>query len=399
MSNVNHLAFVCPRFAEGPVVGGAETLLRRMAECMAASGRKVSILTTCAESHFTWANAIPPGTRRVGNLEVIFFPVDQSRDEQTFLRLQTAISRGSPLSEDDERLWMANSVHSSALYEHLKTHEYDRIIVGPYLFGLTYAVAHIVPERTLLVPCLHDEPFAYLKIMHDLFKSAAGYLFNSVPEQELANRIFKLPANKCSVVGMGLDPYEADPHAFAARHNIKNPYILYSGRREVLKGTPLLIDYWRMFRMRTRKDIDLVLTGSGPVEPPADMKNYVHDVGVVSEAEKKEAMAGATVFCHPSVNESFGIVLLEAWLAGVPALVHAGSAVLRYQCRLAGGGLWFSSYPEFEEEMLLLLQDETLRRQLGSAGKAYVRRMYSWARVEQLLLNALEHLGCSGKKS
>ena len=41
-------------------------------------------------------------------------------------------------------------------------------------------------------------------------------------------------------------------------------------------------------------------------------------------------MAGALAFCHPSVNESFGIVLLESWLARTPALVHAGSDVLQH---------------------------------------------------------------------
>ena len=80
-------------------------------------------------------------------------------------------------------------------------------------------------------------------------------------------------------------------------------------------------------------------------------------------------MAGALAFVHPSTFESFGIVLLESFLAGTPALVHARSEVLRWQCRRSGGGLWFRHYPDFEEELLLLLNNENLRKRMGAAGK------------------------------
>ena len=35
---------------------------------------------------------------------------------------------------------------------------YDRIVIGPYLFGLSYFASQAHPDRTYLVPCLHDEP-------------------------------------------------------------------------------------------------------------------------------------------------------------------------------------------------------------------------------------------------
>jgi glycosyltransferase involved in cell wall biosynthesis len=101
-------------------------------------------------------------------------------------------------------------------------------------------------------------------------------------------------------------------------------------------------------------------------------------------------MAGAVAFVHPSVNESFGIVLLEAWLAGTPGLVHARSAVLRWQCAQSNGGLWFRHYPDFEEALLRLLDDPPLRHALGAAGRAYVRRTYAWPAVEQRLFAALD---------
>lgn len=398
-SGPRKLAFVAPRYAPSGTVGGAETLLRRLAESAAASGRDVDFLTTCAEDHFTWENSREPGSEEEGGLTVRYFPVDEDRDIGRFLRIQESISNDGFFSEEDEEVWMRNNVNSRALNEYLTQHgdDYECLVMGPYLFGVIFYASLIHPNKTLLVPCLHDEPFAYLRIMHRMFESVRGFLFNSDPEAELARGIFDIAAKEQHVVGMGLEPFEADPHVFAGLHGIEAPYLLYSGRREALKGTPLLCDYVDAFRKRTERDIKLVFTGKGPIEAPSDLEPHIVDVGFVSEAEKREAMAGALAFVHPSVNESFGIVLLESWLARTPALVHGRSAVLRWQCEEGGGGLWFDTYPEFEEELLLLLDRPALRDALGERGRRYVLDRYSPPSVRERLLKALESVGGEGR--
>ncbi len=390
----HHIAFLSPRFSEQGTVGGAETLLKKLAEHTAAAGRKVTFLTTCAESHFTWENKIPPGSRRVGRLDVHFFPVDK-RDTAAFAKIQKAICSGGRYTPADEETWARNSVNSEALYQHLREHgaDYDRIVMGPYLFGLIIAASRIHPEKTILVPCLHDEAFAYLGLMKEMFATVRGFMFNAEPEQDFARRLFDIPDSKGAVVGMGIDPFQADPKSFAARHGLTCPYLMYSGRRESGKGTPLLCEYVQTFRARTGRDIKLVFTGSGPIEAPSELVPHIIDLGFVSEPEKHDAMAGALAFVHPSTLESFGIVLLESFLAGAPALVHAGSEVLRWQCRRSGGGLWFRHYPDFEEELSLLLSNEDLRKRMGAAGREYVQREYSWESVGKRLFDALDRNG------
>ena len=385
------IAFVCPRFSEKGTVGGAETLLKALAEQAADAGREVDFLTTCAESHFTWENVLPPGSRRIGKLDVHFFPVD-ARDTATFFRVQTAISNRGNFTAQDEELWIRNSVNSEALYRHLRENgnRYDRIVTGPYLFGVTWFASLIHPAKTLMVPCLHDEPFAYLGIMKKLFQSVAGFMFNAEPERDLARRLFEIDPARCAVVGLGMEPFDTDPSAFAKRHKLSAPYVIFCGRREAGKGTPLLCDYMAAFRERTGRDVRLVFTGSGPIEAPASLDKAILDLGFVSDQEKREAMAGAVAFIHPSVLESLGIVLLESWLARTPALVHAKSEVLRWQCARSGGGLWFRSYPEFEEELLLLLDHADVRTRLGAAGAAYVRNEYAWQAVRKRMFDAMD---------
>ncbi len=392
MSSPLNIAIVAPRFVEGPTIGGAETLLKQTAIHLAGMGHNIKFLTTCARNHFTWENEVPATTKEIDGIEVHFFPVDENRDMDTFIRIQQSICNGRKISINEESLWLKNNVNSSPLYDYIRQNKetLDYIIAGPYLFGLTYEAAKIVPEKTMLVPCLHDEPFAYLTTFSEMFNNVKGCMFNAPAEQELAKRLYDIPPDKCHIVGMGLDSFEYDKNITATEHNIPAPYLLYCGRREGLKGTPLLIDYFTAFRKRTGQNIYLVFTGSGNIDIPNEMRPFVIDLGFVSEQEKHNAMAGALAFCHPSRNESFGIVLLESWLASTPALVHAGSAVLTQHCKSSNGGLWFNSYPEFEEELNLLLANNNLRQAMGAAGREYVLQNYSWQSIENKLSNALK---------
>jgi glycosyltransferase involved in cell wall biosynthesis len=215
-------------------------------------------------------------------------------------------------------------------------------------------------------------------------------MFNAHPERDLAGRLYGIDTSQSTVVGLGMDTFVVDPGAFERKHGLRAPYVIYSGRREPLKGTPLLLDYLCAFRARTGLDVKLVMTGAGTVPVPAALARHVMDLGFVSEADKHEAMAGATAFCHPSVNESFGIVLLESWLAGTPALVHHGSDVLRYQCQRSNGGLWFRHYPDFEEALSLLVGNQAINRALANAGREFVLKTYTWDAVEERMFRALD---------
>lgn len=385
------LAFVTLRYAKEGVVGGAETLIRQLARHSAAAGHEVHLLTTCARNHFTWENERPAGSETAEGMTVHYFAVNTDRNLDRFLDIQAKIDRRQPLAREDEEEWAANSVRSRELNAWLAKNAagFDAVLVGPYLFGITFDVTRIAPERTWLIPCLHDEPFAELCLVREMFHRVKGHLFNAEPERALAKRLYGLSESAAHVVGMGMDPFEADPEAFTRRHGLKAPYILYCGRREGGKNTPLLLHYLDAYRERNQTPFHLVLTGSGDYEAPEALQPHILDLGFVSEQEKHEAMAGASVFFHPSTNESFGIVLFEAWLAGTPALVHAKSEVLRWQCQQANAGLWFQFYPECEAMLDLLLQNPGLARRLGENGRRYVTSAYTWDAVGRRLFSAI----------
>ena len=392
VAGARRFAFVVPRY--GPeVVGGAETLVRGLAGRLAASGAAVEVLTTFARDHLSWRNARAPAVSLDGGVIVRRFPVGP-RDARRHRFLLQRIIGGSRLSPREEARWVAESAASPLLFEHLTRHgaEYDLVFFAPYLFATTLLGVPRVPGRAVLIPCLHDEPFAYLGVVRDAFQACRGFIFNSPPEGALADKLYGIGDRPIGVVGLGFDPAPpADGDAFRRRHGLDGPLLVYLGRKEMGKNVPLLIQYALRYRAVRRPDLTLVLAGTGPVTGPAGTDG-VRDLGYLDPAAKAAAYAAATVVCQPSVNESFSIVLMESWLAGTPVLVHARCAVTTHHVFQAGGGLAFEDFYEFAEALDLLLEDRERRAQLGRQGRAYVETEYSWPAVSARLHETLERL-------
>src|SRR4029450_3501926 len=104
----------------------------------------------------------------------------------------------------------------------------------------------------------------------------------------------------------------------------------------------------------------LVLIGQGSYDPPEDAAEVVVDAGFVSPEERRAAYAEAFALVTPSHLESLSIVLMEAWLEGTPAVVAAGSEVLREHSERSGGGLAFGSYDQYRDAVDKLLSEPGL---------------------------------------
>jgi glycosyltransferase involved in cell wall biosynthesis len=384
------VAFVPVRYGI-QVVGGAETLTRMLAEELHGRGWPVEVLTTCALDPYSWTNHFPPGEETVHGITVRRFPTESRKYTRKVFKTETRILAGKRVSRSRQEFWMRNVVTSDALRSYLgeRRGDYRAFIFAPYLFGTTWQGVHEVTEKSYIIPCLHDEPYAYYDIYKKLMRAARGLMFNSVPEMELARRIYgeDLPGR---VVGMGFSPYTASGERFRFKYAIDGDFVLYTGRREIAKNTPLLLRYFCNYLENTGREVSLVLTGAGQVDIPFSFRNRVIDVGFVDERDLRDAYAAATCICHPSTKESFSIMILEAWLAGLPCLVHADCAVTRHHVEKSGGGLWFGDYPTFHEALSFILDDAEARQSMGERGRDYVLSNYSWDEVAHNFAAVLE---------
>jgi len=387
-----HVAFVTPRYGED-VVGGAEDLARRTAEELASRGIEVTALSTCAVDHHTWKDHYPPGVTMLNGVEVVRFPAETRLGEPKVRKAVQVVASGEPAKKKEQELWLSGVVTSPKLFEHLRLDStYTHVIFLPYLFGTTYYGSRINPERSYIIPCLHDEPYAHQPLILEMLRSVKGLMFNSAGERRLAARLLD-EKNPGPVVGMGFVQHGFDAAAFRDRFPVRGDFLLYAGRREEGKNTPLLVDYFRRFSARKPGQLSLVLLGAGDVEVPCDCNSIIFDLGRVDEQVKWDAYGAAYAFCQPSYNESLSIVLLESWLAGRPALVNSGCDVTRKHAELSGGGLCFSDYESFEAMLVMLLDDRDRADRIGLAGREYVLSEYNWDSVVARLLEALGPAG------
>jgi glycosyltransferase involved in cell wall biosynthesis len=383
------IAAVLPRYGAS-IGGGAETLVRELLLSLLRTFPDITIevLTTCARDHRTWDNYYPEGNAYEDGVQVRRFRVSE-RDLSLFIKCEQKMAQGFMLTEDEQLTWLENSVNSNDLYRFLRDHckEYDLVLYAPYLFGTSFWGPMLSPDNAVLVPCLHDEVYAYLPVFRYLFRSVVGLMWNAHPEAELADRIYRIPdlKSKGQVVGMGFDMLP--PVKGSSPHDA--PFILYAGRKETGKNLDYLISCYQEYRKETEKPFDLVLTGSGAIDFLETLPEGVIDKGFVTEEEKRLYFAHAALFIQPSVNESFSIVLMEAWRENTPVLVHADCAVTADHVSRSGGGMWFRSVREFIEciEKLHTTPEEV--KGMAEKGREYVAREYSWEAVHKRFLEGV----------
>ena len=99
------------------------------------------------------------------------------------------------------------------------------------------------------------------------------------------------------------------------------PTVLFLGRHEPRKGLAVLLEAVAQLP----EDARLWVAGDGPETDDLRARHGGDDriewLGRITEEEKLSRLAGADVFCAPSLHgESFGIVLLEGMAAGTPVV-------------------------------------------------------------------------------
>ena len=111
---------------------------------------------------------------------------------------------------------------------------------------------------------------------------------------------------------------------------------------------------------------------------PIPTAPHLRFAGMLSEAERSEALEAATVVVAPSPAESLALLALESFAVGTPVLANARSDVLVDHCQRSNAGLYYADRDEFQACLRLLVRDDDLRTTMGRQGRAYVRANYRW---------------------
>ena len=138
-------------------------------------------------------------------------------------------------------------------------------------------------------------------------------------------RVLDVDPKKIAVIPPGAPPWTPRTTAPA------NGYILFVGTLEPRKNLGVLLDAYESFALRASAKPaapELVLAGkaTSAARPWLDrisrppLAGKVRHLGYVAEAERRALYEGASVLVVPSLDEGFGLPVLEAMTLGVPVV-------------------------------------------------------------------------------
>jgi glycosyltransferase involved in cell wall biosynthesis len=178
-------------------------------------------------------------------------------------------------------------------------------------------------------------------------------------------------------------------------------YIFNVGIMEKRKNLSVLIKAFKILVDQGLTDTKLVLAGTGTGRKLSDdsenivdlikklkLENQVILTGYLSETDLQLVYQNAAIYVFPSVNEGFGIPVLEAFKAKIPVLVANNS------CLPEVGGAGVISFDPDDAASLAalidqLLHNEKARAQLIQNGQERLTH-FSWKNTAQELLAVFE---------
>jgi glycosyltransferase involved in cell wall biosynthesis len=383
------------------MIGGVERVVQAVSERLVRRGHDVSVLTFDAASkrdfHSPRGAGLPARERLNGVRIIRVSPTGGTLDRvrRWWLR-QPGGWRTTQWFAGDETLWAFERPSGLSMLLPLALIDADVITSVNWGYSASFWAC---PRRRLrrrprvAVPVLHTElPWAHNPVYTRMFGNCEAAIVFTDAERDFVQA---RGGREIAVAGAGVDPqlYERREGArIRARYGIGDrPVVGFVGRQETTKGAPTLIEAMRVV-WRHVPDAVLLMAGQRAhrEERVATM------LGALSAADRERVVLiddfadddgpsildACDLLALPSVEESFGMVMIEAWMCGKPVV---GADIPSTRCIIEPGVDGFVATPfdsgDLAEKILDLLADPIKRARFGARGRAKVLSRYTWDRV------------------
>jgi glycogen synthase len=390
-----------------PALGGSETWCQEVCRYLANRGHKVKVFTLDV------------------NKEEEFWhePCD---DDRLLVMGRLTIDRGVIVRR------YRRSIPVPAIYHVLYKWIFDRLLnihfYGPHsleMYGKVWreirkadvVVLHTLPfphnyfalvfakcfnKRTVVVPHFHPG--------HPHYEGWANYwlLRNCdlvIADTEYEKTYFaskNINPEKIITAGVGIHPkqYETknidefkrmleQQYGVTSSHKI----VTFIGRKMPDKGVGTLIEAVR--QMYREFPVKLFLVGPSfewfdeyYAKLSAEDKKSIIDLGTLSHQKKVNLLHLSDMLALPSKFEAFGIVFLEAWICGVPALGTTEGAMPDV---IGSEGILtrFGDVADLKEKIMEVFKRPQALHEMGCRGKEKTARLYDWNVIGQKVENCL----------
>ena len=253
---------------------------------------------------------------------------------------------------------VVSTIHGSPTLEEIR-----RSLGGrDYVRSLLFKLSHVIPAK-------FTGSLAKLEVKRYVFvsKFAMWDTLRAVKDEELRKALLR----RSRVVYNGVDTKALREIANSV-HDVDEGSVVFIGRLMEYKGVRWLVKAFKHV-VDELPGAKLHIVGDGPIYK--DIKGLVNKLnleknvamhGALPRTEAMRVLAKSMVLTHPSLAESFGIVIAEAYAMGKPVIAHKST----YSYELVaetGAGLTINALNEREyaEAITQLLTDKNLYRRLS----------------------------------
>lgn len=380
--------------------GGAETNIQITADELARRGHTISLLfaQNTGRGTASWEGTFParfemPAARRGRAVELV---LDSFKPDIIYFHslpdlevLETLLASPIPI---------VRMVHDHSLYCP-RSYKYS---------PLTRAICHRPASHSCVFPCMASIarnksgglPLKWVDLSEhrrelELSKRCSRFIvYSKYSKIELVNNGFDAEKIHVHV------PMQCRTDGLTSSFSNRN-LILFAGQIIRGKGVDLLLKALAKLNV----PFECLILGDGNHRPYCErlcarlkLADRVQFRGFIASDELKKFYLDASVFVVPSVwPEPFGMAGPEAMLYGLPVVAFDAGGINEWLIHRENGFLvpWMDT-ASFASRIQELLLDKELARQMGSAGRERVIRVYSASRqvdsLEQLFLTvALSH--------
>lgn len=243
---------------------------------------------------------------------------------------------------------------------------------------------------------IHDEVQRYINDTEWMLTyESSEVIVNSKFMKNDLQRLFGLPYEKINVVANGINStvysgVEKD-YDFRRQYAADNEkIILFMGRLVYEKGVQHLISAMPKI-LENYHDAKLVIAGKGGMldELKAQVEamglgQKVYFTGYLNAKQVSKMYKCADISVFPSTYEPFGIVALEAMLAGVPTVVSDVGGLNEIVEHGVDGMKSYAGNPNsLADSILALLFNPQLCDSIAKKARAKVKNEYSWTKIAQ----------------
>ena len=243
---------------------------------------------------------------------------------------------------------------------------------------------------------IHDDTQRYINDTEWLLTyEATEVIVNSNYMKNELQRLFGLPYDKINVIpnGINLNNFvgiERD-YDFRRQYAMDNEkIILYVGRLVYEKGIQHLIAAMPKI-LSNYNDAKLIIVGKGGMldELKAETSNLgldskVYFTGYMDSKKIQKMYKCADVAVFPSTYEPFGIVALEAMLAGVPTVVSDIGGLDEIVLHgVDGMKSYAGNANSIADSVTTLLYDHQLATNVSKKAKQKVKEQFNWEKIAQ----------------